>query len=179
MNSSLGLAKGALSVTLLDNQGNVKQRQTISNKIVMTGCNLIASALSGEGENVRIALPSHIACGTGTNAPTVNDNALYSEVARVPFDVAPKRTDNNIEYEATFGPGVPNAENVAITEVGIFNSASEGVMLNRATFAQVNKQIEDTVIINWVVTILSDEGTNPAADTTALNEARLDYSTLG
>lgn len=163
MNSGYKL-KGELTLTVKDASGKIKDSRHITNKIVMTGCNMIASALSGEiarNESTMIGIPTHIACGDGMAIPTVNDVALEHELARVPFDINPKRDGNSVTFQATFGPGVPNADNTTMTEVGIFNAETNGTMLNRATFAVVNKSVDDTVIINWVVTVLSD-GENTA-----------------
>ena len=158
MNSGYKL-KGEVTLTVKDRDGRIKETRHVTNKIVMTGCNMIASALSGEiarNEPTKIDIPTHLACGNGMGLPTVNDKTLEYEYARVPFDLPPKRENNSVTFQATFGPGVPDMANLTMTEVGIFNAAKNGTMLNRATFAVVNKSIDDTVIVNWIVTVLSD-----------------------
>ena len=57
---------------------------------------------------------------------------------------------DNITYEATFNPGQGTG---ALVEAGIFNGATGGVMLCRTQFPIVTKEADDTIIIQWTVSI--------------------------
>ena len=136
---------GDVTLILRDADGNIKSKQEFHNLVVSTGCNLIASQLNEES----IAKPSHMAIGSGTAEPKKSDRALGSELARKDF-IRTSRNDATVTYVATFGPTEGTG---AVTEVGIFNASSAGDMLNRATFAVVNKAPTDSLEITWAVTI--------------------------
>lgn len=145
MNTSIH-ATGDVSLVLRGSDGSVKDSRHFHNLVVTTGCELIASRLSDQ----TIDAPSHMAVGTGTVAPVKEDLALGAEIHRNAFFSTPTRTGAQVTYKAVFDPGEGTG---AVTEVGIFNSATGGTMLNRATFAVVNKAPTDTLEITWVVTI--------------------------
>ena len=70
------------------------------------------------------AAMSHMAIGTGTDA-------------------------NKVTYVADWAAGDGTG---AITEAGIFNSASAGDMLCRSVFAVKNKAAGDTLTLTWILT---------------------------
>lgn len=137
---------GRVTLTVLDENMNVKDYREVNNLVVTSGCELIASQLC-EGT---IDKPSHMAVGTGTTDPKKADTTLENEIHRNAFKVGASRQNATVTYQAEFGPTEGTG---AITEVGIFNHASAGTMLNRATFPVVNKAAADTLIIVWSVTI--------------------------
>ena len=152
--------KGTVSLAVYDREGNLKETRTVSNKIVYNGTKVIASLLSG----TPLPLPSHMACGTGSLDPILNDDKLEAEVALVPLDGPGTHNENSTTFVATFGPNVPNIADkpiTQVTEVGIWcinpEDENDKYLLNRATFAVVNKTRDDTIIVNWVVTVLSDD----------------------
>ena len=137
---------GDVTLVLRDCDGKIKEKQEFHNLVVSTGCELIASRLSDK----HIAEPSHMAIGSGTAEPTKSDTTLGSELHRNEFSVGASRNRAQVTYKATFGAGEGTG---AVTEVGIFNDASAGMMLNRATFAVVNKAPTDSLEITWSLTI--------------------------
>jgi hypothetical protein len=142
-------ATGKLSVLLKDENGTVKQQLDIKNLVVTVGKNLIASRLSANTEPVM----SHIAVGTNTASPVIGNTALGAEIvgSRTSLTVpGGSRVDNTITYNVSLPAGVGTG---AITEAGIFNSATVGTMLCRTTFPVVNKAAPDTLEITWNVTI--------------------------
>ena len=166
--------KGCISIKVYDKDGTLKDSRKVENKIVMDGCRIIASLLANDG---RIPHPATVGCGgyaydaaNGSSyrvpaKPSINDGALENEIVRVPFSKEPECIDdlNSVMFEATFLPGTPNKENTSISEVAIFSAPdakSRTWMLNRATFAVINKAYEDTVVVNWIVTVLSDSEDN-------------------
>lgn len=136
-------AKGQLHIVLRGPDGKVKDDRVIPNLIVTTGKNWMASRMTG----VPTAM-SHMAVGTGNAAPAVGNTTLGTELSRVAL--ASQSTTNNVTtYTATFGAGVATG---ALAEAGIFNAGAAGTMLNRATFAVVNKGTDDSLSITWTVT---------------------------
>jgi len=142
-------ATGQLEIILRDANGNVKLQNTVPNLVVTVGKNVIASRLAGTAT----AVMSHMSVGTSSTAPAANNTILGAEIAasRVALTV-PGGTPvtNVVTYSALFSAGVGTG---AIVEAGIFNDGTVGSMLCRTTFAVVNKDIGDTLTINWAVTI--------------------------
>ena len=137
---------GDVTLVLRDCEGKIKEKQEFHNLVVTTGCELIASQLS----DGTIAKPNYMAIGSGTVAPKKSDTKLGSELHRNQFTVNGNRNGAQVTYKALFGAGEGTG---AVTEVGIFNASSAGTMLNRATFAVVNKAPTDSLEITWVITI--------------------------
>lgn len=137
---------GRVHIALKGPDGKVKEER-VSNLVVTTGKNHIADQLSsapGQGAM------SHMAVGTGTTAPAAGDTTLGTEIDR---NALTSRTDasNVVTYVGNWAAG--DATNAAIAEAGIFNAASSGTMLARATFTAINKGAGDTLQITWTVTI--------------------------
>jgi len=136
---------GKVDVVVYDTDGNIKDERHISNLVVDTGLDFIASRMAGTASSVM----SHMAIGTGATAPVAANTGLGSESARVVLD-STTATDNSVAYVATFGAGVGTA---SLTEAGIFNASSAGDMLCRVTYSVINKGAADTMTITWTITI--------------------------
>jgi hypothetical protein len=135
---------GDVEITLTSD-GVVKETRTVKNLVVTTGKNWIVGRMMG----TEATEMTHMAIGTGTTAQVIANTALQTQVARVAHtDVA---LNNYITYSATFPAGTGIG---AITEAGIFNASSAGIMLCRTTFAAVNKDVLDTLSITWTLTVL-------------------------
>lgn len=136
--------RGELLAVLSGPDGKVRARIRRRNLIVTVGKNHMADQMSDSGETAM----SHIAIGTGTTAPVVGNTTLETEVARAALD---SKTQNNnvVTYVATFGAGVGTG---AITESGILNAAAAGTLLNRVTFAVINKGAADSLQLTFTVT---------------------------
>ncbi len=137
--------KGNLTVTVFDEQGNVKDQRAIKNLVVSAGKTFIASRMVGTSQ----AIMSHMAIGTGTTTPAVAQTTLTTEAGRVTL-ASSSFSSNAVTYTATFPAGTGTG---AITEAGIFNAASAGTLLCRTTFPVVNKAAGDSIAVTWVVTV--------------------------
>lgn len=130
--------------------GLVKLDKWERNLVVTVGRAHIADQLSDQSE----AQMSHMAVGTGTTAVVAGDTALQTELDRNALDSAPTQgTGSNthkVTYICTWAPGDGTG---ALTEAGIFNSASAGTMLARTVFAVKNKGADDSLVITWVVSL--------------------------
>jgi hypothetical protein len=137
---------GELHIVLTDENGNVKQEQTIHNLVVTAGKQYIASRMAGTTSGVM----THMALGSSTSAASLTDTDLLTLVgARVALTSA-TLSGSSVTYVGTFGPGVSTG---AITEAGIFNASTAGTMLARTVFSVVNKAAGDTLSISWSVSI--------------------------
>ena len=137
-------ASGTLTVTLTKPSGQT-EKTVIKNLIVDTGTSYIASRMNSTAEGVL----SHMAIGTGTAAAVAGDTVLGTETARVAFDTL-SVTQNVLTYTATFGAGTGTG---ALTEAGLFNDPTAGTMLCRTVFPVINKGTDDSLAIDWDVTI--------------------------
>ena len=138
---------GEVFLELFGPDGELKETRRTRNLVVTTGRNHIADQLSASpGQGAM----SHMAVGTGTGAPAAGDTTLGTELDR---NALTSRTDSNnvVTYVGDWAAG--DATNSAITEAGIFNAASNGTMLARATFTAIDKQAADTLQVTWTVTI--------------------------
>lgn len=142
-------AKGLVSFLLVDQFGNIKQKEE-HNLVVTTGLSYLIS----RAKDATATAMSHLALGTGTTAAAATQTALVGEVVRVALtsttQVTTTVTNDSIQYVASFPAGSGTA---ALTEAGIFNAASGGTMMARTVFAVINKGALDTLTITWKITI--------------------------
>lgn len=136
---------GKVDVVVYDTEGNIKDERHVSNLVVDSGLDFIASRMEGTASSVM----SHMAIGSSSTSPASGNTTLGSEEARVSI-TSGEATGNSIAYVATFGAGVGTA---ALTEAGIFNAASGGDMLCRVIYSVINKGAADTMTITWTITI--------------------------
>lgn len=137
---------GDVEITVTAADGSIKDHLEVKNLVVAAGKTWIASRMV----NATDAVMSHMAIGTGTTTANTANTTLGTEAARVVL-TSTNRTNNQVTYSASFPSGTGTG---TITEAGIFNAASLGTMLCRTVFTAVNKDILDTLTINWTVTIL-------------------------
>jgi hypothetical protein len=141
---------GRLSIKHIGKDGNVIREYKYNNLVVTTGLQFIAARLADSGSPDQM---SHMAVGTSSTAPALTDTQLGTEIGRSALTVAggvPSGTE--ITYTCTIPSGVGTG---AITEAGIFNGdgTPSGTMLCRTTFLTVNKGLDDTLAVSWVITI--------------------------
>ena len=140
--------KGKLNVTLIKANG-MMDCTTIDNLVVTVGKNHIADQLADSSQ----ASMSHMAIGEGTTTQVVGNTALESEISRKAFTSKDQGTggdSNKVIYTADWAAGEGTG---VITEAGIFNSNTAGSMLSRTTFSAKNKEVGDSLSIQWTLTI--------------------------
>lgn len=138
-------ATGELKIVLRDKDGNIKFEKNEKNLVVSVGKAFIASRMIGVADDVM----SHMAVGTNNTAPAAGHTALLGEIGRAAL-VSSTTLDNVVTYSALFAAGVGTG---ALTEAGIFNATPAGTMLSRTVFSVVNKEADDSLSINWQITI--------------------------
>lgn len=140
---------GRVHIVLKGPDGRVKEKETVDNLVVTVGRQHIADQMADKGE----AAMSHMAIGTGTTAADAADTALETELDRNALTSKTQGTGTDahkVTYVADWAAGDGTG---AITEAGIFNSASAGVMLCRSVFAVKNKAAGDTLTMTWILTL--------------------------
>jgi hypothetical protein len=139
---------GEVDIVLRGPDGRIKERERIHNLVVTAGRAHCADQLADQGE----AAMAYMAIGTGTTAPATTDTALETELDRNALDSKTQGTGsdtNKVTYTCTWAAGDGTG---AITEAGIFNSASAGTMLSRVTFDVKNKGAGDSLTLTWTLT---------------------------
>jgi hypothetical protein len=142
------ILKGELIISL-DN----KPVKRVRNLIVTTGKAWVASRMQGVADGVM----THMAIGTSTTAALVSDTTMGNEAARVAIDVSGGVVVGRIiTLTATIPADVPNItdpDTTPVTEAGLFDSASAGIMLAHTVFPVINKGEFQTMSISWAITI--------------------------
>ena len=137
---------GTLKIVVKDENGDIKDEREVSNLVVTTGRNYIASRMIGTTPTTM----THMGVGSGTTSPVLADAQLESQLGSRVTLTSSTVSANVVTYTATFAAGEGTG---AVTEAGIFNAATSGVMLCRTTFDVVNKGANDTLAITWSVTV--------------------------
>ena len=142
-------ARGLVSFTLTDEHGIVKQEE-VHNLVVNSGLAYIISSM----RDAATAVASHMAVGTSTTAAAATQTALVAEIVRAALTsttiVTTTVSNDSIQYVATFGPGVGTG---ALTEAGILNAASAGILLARTVFPVINKGALGSLVVTWKITV--------------------------
>jgi hypothetical protein len=134
---------GALTI---EKNGEVIQRT--KNLVVTSGKQWVARMMKDTD-----SIMTHMEVGTSTAAAAAGNTALGSPISggRNALSISGGTVSGaTITYAATWPAGDATG---AITEAGIFDSASGGDMLARTVFAVVNKAVNDTITISWTITI--------------------------
>lgn len=144
MNDGLKL-RGDVALVLRDKDGNIKDERLIENLIVDTGLNFICDRMKDDETAM-----THMALGSGSTAAAAGDTTLGSQLGSREALDSSTVTNNQIVYVSSFEAGDATG---AVTEAGIFNAASGGTMLCRTVFSVVNKAADDTLTVNWTITL--------------------------
>lgn len=130
--------EGKVTLTLIGKDGKVKDKRTISNLVVNAGLNWIAEFCFKAGTT--LTQMSYVALGTGVVAPDPTDTQLQTELFRKAFGTFVPGAAGVMSVNTTFVAGEGTG---AITEVGVLNAASAGILWNRVVFPPFNKAAGD------------------------------------
>ncbi len=144
MNDGLKL-RGDVALVLRDKDGNIKDERLIENLIVDTGLNFICDRMKDDETAM-----THMALGSGSTAAAAGDTTLGSQLGSREVLDSSTVTNNQIVYVSSFEAGDATG---AVTEAGIFNASTGGTMLCRTVFSVVNKAADDTLTVNWTITL--------------------------
>lgn len=149
-------AIGNLTILVLDENEKIKDTINVPNMVVDIGKNFIVSRMN---LNPPTAM-SHMAIGGNDSQTTNTMTSLVSEVlssgttgTKIRQAVTSSVNSNSITYSATFPSGYPSTA-YTVKEAGIFNSNTNGTMLARTTFGAIQKNTNETIVINWTITII-------------------------
>lgn len=137
------------AITLLLNKAN-GEVETVhkDNIIVDVGFDFIADAIGKAAS--RPGVMGFIALGTGTTAAAAGQTALVMELDRNAATYAHTAGTKTFSFTANFPAGDATG---AITEAGVFNAASAGIMLDRVVFPVVNKGADDSLTAVFTFTM--------------------------
>jgi hypothetical protein len=138
---------GAITLMLKKANGEVETVHK-DNIIVDVGFDFIADAI---GKAVsRPGVMGYIALGTGTTAAAAGQTALVTELDRNAATYAHTAGTKTFTFTAEFAAGDATG---AITEAGVFNASSSGIMLDRVVFPVVNKGADDSLTAVFTFTM--------------------------
>jgi hypothetical protein len=166
MNENISVM-GHVKAVLYDSSGKLKQIQHFPNLVVSVGKAHITSRMLSGSANVM----GWMEVGTSNTSPQESNTTLGSAISgsRTALSSSTQTTtittNDSIEYECTFAPGVGTG---AIVEAGVFNAASAGNMLCRAVFGTITKGSGDTLVLTWTISLSGNATTTTttAAPTT-------------
>ena len=148
MNNTEGLKlKGAMTAVLTKEDGSVETRFK-DNIIVNVGFDFIADAIGKSASRPNVM--SHIAVGTGTVAAAAGDTTLGTELARAAATYAHTAGTKTFTFTCTFAAGTATG---AITEAGVLNASTSGILFDRVVFAVINKGASDTLQVTFTFTM--------------------------
>jgi len=132
--------------------GHYASKVTVKNLITNAGFAGAASRIGGAGSE---AIFNYIAVGTGVTAANVSDTTLGTEtaasglsrVAGTMSRVTTTQTNDTSQATTTFTV----SGTVAVTESGLLNAASSGVLLCRQVFTAINVVNGDSLAITWKI----------------------------
>jgi hypothetical protein len=131
--------------------GEVIEKRHIKNTVVTAGRRwILDNIISGGAASAQVI--NNAAFGTSTSAPATSETALASEAVRktiASFDTA-NFTSNPPSFAAQVTLAT-NEGNTTLGEAGLFNSSSAGTMLNRATFATIDKTTSNTLAVTFTI----------------------------
>lgn len=150
LNEKSIVISGEAEFLAYDKNGKLKGRRFVRNLVVDEGEKHIANRLFATPTQEAM---SHHAIGSGTTAPAYDNTALETQYgSRVVFDTGyPQQgtAANIVEYKTTFNI----TSTITISEAGIFNAATDGVMLARVTFTGIVLESGDTLVVKHRITI--------------------------
>lgn len=144
--------KGVYTFTIRDAKtGKIKRQITVENIIPTVGRGMIANNLTAASPT-NTPRVTHVALGSGTNAPANGDTTLQTETYR---NAAASRTNvNNVAYVTGFFSATETSG--TYREVALFcngtGSANSGVLLSRVA-VNITKTTSETLTIDWTLTI--------------------------
>ena len=140
MNETINL-KGEIEILLNDKVVLEKK-----NLIVQVGKNFLASAIINSSTSPFVA----IAIGTNSTPAGIGDTTLGTELVRAAYTTS-SVSANVVSLSRSFAAGTGTG---TITEAGIFNNAtSGGTMLSHVVFSAIGKSANDSLTINWTITV--------------------------
>lgn len=143
---------GTFTLTAFDKNGNIKDVRVVRNLITSAGKTGLASRIGGAGAEAAF---TYLAVGTGTTAAAVGDTTLETEISDSGLSrvnatasrVTTSVTNDTAQLVTTFSVSGTKA----VTEAGILNASSSGVLLCRQVFTAVNVVSGDSLQLTYKI----------------------------
>lgn len=142
--------RGDFRLAVIGPDGKEKEVREVRNLVVNAGLDYLKEFILDAVTPTAIARMGWIAGGSDATPVTAADTALGAELARLAFATYTAGGTGVASVDATFGAGVGTG---SWAEAGIFNANAAGTMLNRVTFAAVNKAAGDSLKVTFTLTI--------------------------
>ncbi len=144
--------RGTIRAEIRDKAGKWKETRLIRNLITSAGKAGAAATINGSGFTAHY---DYIATGTGTTAANVADTTLETELAASGLTraqgtasrITTTVTNDTAQVTKTFTV----TGTVAVTEAGLLNASSSGVLLARQVFSAINVVNGDSLAITWKI----------------------------
>lgn len=131
--------------------GEVVKRQQVRNLVTASGLNVVRELLlRGVKGTATGYAPTHVALGSGTTAASASDAALVTENYRDAITVKSSAVAT-ATFQLFLDTDVGN--DLTFTEAGLFDSPTNGEMLSRVVFAEINKTSSIQVAITWDINL--------------------------
>ena len=148
--------RGALTLRITDERGNVVMERQYKNRIVTSGRHLVAELFAGAPGGVPPTKVTHMAVGTDASAAADADKGLkaqrdkrkpiasvdYSEIMEAGVQRVRARVTSIFDFADANGPE-------PLREAGIFTAETGGVMYNRVVFDAVTKTNAFKLTLLW------------------------------
>jgi hypothetical protein len=150
------MLKGWFKIDHFDKAGNLIEAVETPNAVMNLGFKEVALLIGTDTTSGATAF-DYIAVGTGTTAATATDTALETEITDTGLTRAAGTGTNvttTVDYDTfqlvkSFSPTGAKA----VTESGVLNASSGGILLCRQTFSAINVTDGDTLTITWKVKV--------------------------
>lgn len=139
--------KGSLIATLYRPNGEIEVHRK-DNIIVSGGFDFICDVIGNNSS--RPAAMGFIAVGAGMGEADISQTELENEVLRKAATYSHTPGTKIFTITATFLPGEATA---AITEAGVLNADTDGILLDRVVFGVINKGEQDTLTCQFQFTL--------------------------
>lgn len=140
--------QGKFHIALVRNNGIVEERENF-NTVMAGGKSLLSGLMLTD---VGGTACDHIAIGTGTTAPATSQTALVGEKYRNAC-TGSQQTTTVTNDTARLTCSISITASNTMSEAGIFNSSSGGVMFARATYSGLAVNSGDSLNVGYSVTI--------------------------
>lgn len=140
---------GRVTFRLFDKNGRLKYEDVVENGITDDGYDLVAQLLAGAGGNKL----SHVGIGDDGTAFASTQTDLLGTSYRKSASYAHTGGTVIFTMTASWGVNEPIAGTFGVQETGLFNAATGGDMLSRLTRSVLNKQADDTLEVEYEITM--------------------------
>lgn len=139
--------KGHMKAVLTKPNGETYEYEK-DNMIVAVGIDFIADAIGKSSDRPNIM--SYIGVGTSSTAVVSSQTDLIASLLRKAATYAHTAGTNTFTFSVTLNAGEATG---TITEAGIFNAASSGIMLDRVVFTGIPKDSADVLTFIFTFTL--------------------------